>query len=74
MKVGVVVDGRKFGFEAGFLDNTIEELTKRLPDYYEMVRIGLTLFDKIILGRQPKNLVFFWIALDPYSMLPIRQS
>jgi len=38
------------------MNTTTEELTKRLPEYYETVRIGLTLFDKIILGRQPKNL------------------
>jgi len=61
-------------FFAGFLDNTIEGLTKRLPDYYEMVRIGLTLFNKIILGRQPKNLVSFCLALDPHSMLPIGKA
>ena len=29
------------GFVAGFLDNKTEELTKRLPKDYEMVRIGL---------------------------------
>jgi hypothetical protein len=29
------------GFVAGFLDNKTEELTKRLPKDYEMVRIGV---------------------------------
>jgi len=43
MKVGVVVDGRKFGFVAGFLDDTRKGLTKRLPKHYETVRIGLKL-------------------------------
>jgi len=30
-----------FEFVAGFLDNRIEELTKRLPKNYKLVRIGL---------------------------------
>jgi hypothetical protein len=39
-----------------------------------LVRIGMQLLDKVILGRQPKNLVFFWVALDPHSMLPIGKA
>jgi hypothetical protein len=37
------------GFVAGFLDNKTEELTKRLPKDYEMVRIGLRLSDNLII-------------------------
>jgi len=36
----LVLDGRELSFLDGFLDNTIEGLTKRLPKYYQMVRIG----------------------------------
>ena len=36
-------------FVASFLENKTEELTKRLPKHYELVRIGLRLSDNLII-------------------------
>ena len=43
-------DGRSFWIVDDFLHSTIEGLTKRLPKYYEMVRIGLRLPDNLVGG------------------------